>query len=203
MNKKLKIFILLIVILTVLCIIFFVYKNNHTKKKTQEAKVVDSIKGYGYKLHDNDSKLYKEIFEELKKNLENEKIDEEKYAESISKLFIIDFFTLENKRTNDDIGGIDFVHKDALENFKLKAKDTMYKYIESNVYGDRKQELPEVNKINEVKLETTKVSYKNIKDSKAYKVHITFDYKKDLGYVKEKNIVLVHEDKILSIIEMK
>ena len=90
MNKKLKIFILLIVILTVLCIIFFVYKNNHTKKKTQEAKVVDSIKGYGYKLHDNDSKLYKEIFEELKKNLDNEKIDEEKYAESISKLFIID-----------------------------------------------------------------------------------------------------------------
>lgn len=181
----------------------WLFIGNNTTKKVVKVKVLDSIEGYNYKLHDNDTKLYKECFSELKEVLESSSIDEEKYVTLLSKMFVLDFFTLDNKVTNDDVGGVDFVHKDAVDNFKLKAKDTLYKYVESNVYGDRKQELPVVSKITDVKVEKMTVSFKDINDSKAYKVRVNFDYEKDLGYTKEKTLIFVHEDKVLSLIEMK
>lgn len=202
MKKGAKI-IIVVVILALIGVGIGVFIGNNKKKKVVEAKVVDSIEGYGYKLHDNDTKLYEDLFSELKLVLETSTIDEEKYVEIISKMFIVDFFTLDNKITNDDIGGVDFVHKDALENFKVKAKDTIYKYVESDVYGDREQELPVVSEIKDINVSNMEVSYKDINDSKSYKVVISFDYEKDLGYVKEKTLIFVHEDKVLSLIEMK
>lgn len=203
MKRKFKWAVVVCILLIAIGFIAWKFIGSNSKKKVVETKVVDSIEGYSYKLQDNDSKLYKEYFDELKKLLESSNVDEEKYAEIISKMFIIDFFTLDNKVTSDDIGGVEFVHKDALENFKLKAKDTIYKYIESNVYGDRKQDLPTVSKITDIKVENTTVSYNNINDTKAYKVSISFDYEKDLGYTKEKTLIFVHEGKVLSLIEMK
>lgn len=203
MKRITKVLIVLLVLaLLGVGVYFFVFKNKDNKK-VEEAKVVNTISGYDYKLYDNASKLYKDNFAELKKVLESENIDEEEYVKLISTLFVADFFTLDNKVTNDDIGGVSFVHKDAIDNFKLKAKDTVYKYIESNIYGDRKQELPIVDKITNLKVEKTTVSYKTINDQKAYKVNISWEYKKDLGYIKEKTLIFVHEDKVLSLIEMK
>lgn len=202
MKKGVKL-VILVVILALIGVGIGVVVGNGKKKKVVEAKVVDSIEGYNYKLHDNDTDLYKKFFGELKKTLENDKVDEEEYVTIISKMFIADFFTLNNKITNDDIGGVDFVHQDALENFKVKAKDTVYKYVESNVYGNRDQELPVVSEIKDVSVSNTTISYKDINDSKAYKVVISFDYEKDLGYVKEKTLLFVHEDKVLSLIEIK
>lgn len=202
MKKGVKILIIIIL----LCLVglgIWLFLGNDNSKKVVKVKVLDSIDGYSYKLHDNDTKLYKESFSELKKVLESSVIDEEKYVSLLAKMFVIDFFTLDNKVTNDDIGGVDFVHKEALDNFKLKAKDTLYRYVESNVYGDRKQQLPVVSKINDVKVETMVVSFEDINDKKAYKVSVSFDYEKDLGYTKSKTLVFVHEDKVLSLIEMK
>lgn len=201
--KKFLVFLIIMIILVGSLIGVILYLDYGSKKKVTEAKVVDSIEGYDYKLSDKDSNLYKENFKELKKILEKETVDEEEYVKQIAKLFIIDFFTLNNKVTNKDIGGVEFVHKEAVENFKLKAEDTVYKYIESNIYGDRKQSLPEVNSIDSVNLETMNVVYKDINDSKAYKVVVKFSYKEDLGYTKQKLMVFVHEDKVLSLIEMK
>lgn len=201
--KKIFKVLLVLVILIIIGIGAYYFLNKGTKKKATEVKVVDKIDGYNYTLSDNATDLYKTNFKELKKVLESKNIDEEKYANLVAKMFVIDFFTLDNKLTNDNIGGVEFIHKQALENFKVKAKDTIYKYLESNIYGDRKQKLPEVSKIEDIKVTNTEVSYKDIKDSKAYKIEISFDYKKDLGYPKKKSLILVHEDKLLSIIEMK
>lgn len=202
MKKSFKVLIVVILVGLIIGGVWL-FLGRNTTKQVVKVKVVDSIEGYSYKLHDNDTEVYKKNYSELKKVLENSTVDEEQYVTLISKLFIIDFFTLDNKITNDDIGGVDFVHKDALDNFKVKAKDTLYKYVESNVYGDRKQNLPVVSDISDVKVENMVVSFKDINDSKAYKVKISFDYKKDLGYTKEKTLIFVHENKVLSLIEMK
>ena len=201
--KKVLFWLFMIIVFAGIIFGVLFFLNYGSKKKVNEAKVVDSIRGYDYKLSDKDTSIYKENFKELKKILESETIDEEKYVKQLAKLFIIDFFTLDNKVTNKDIGGLEFVHKDAVENFKIKAEDTLYKYVESNIYGDRKQNLPEVNSIDSIKVETMKVVYKDINDPKAYKVTVNFSYKKDLGYTKQKLMVFVHEDKVLSLIEMK
>ena len=121
----------------------------------------------------------------------------------ISKLFILDFYTLADKITKNDIGGTMFVHTTCKDNFILKAKDTIYKYIENNIYGDRTQKLPTV-----MTLEVTNVISKpftyltNKKDNNAYEVTLVWTYDEDMGYQTETKIILVHEGKKLSIVQM-
>jgi len=132
--------------------------------------------------------------------LQEDKIDYEEYAELVSKLYVADFYNLENKITKNDVGGTQFIHSSAVDNFLVKAKDTMYKNIESNVYGDRKQELPVVSEIDVDEVDEIKFKLNN-ETADAYKVTLSWEYQKDLGYDSEKEIILVKEDKKLSIVE--
>ena len=98
------------------------------------------------------------MFFKLKEQLSQDQINEEQYAKLVAQLFVADFYTINNKISNDDIGGIQFVHPDIRANFILKAKDTIYKYVKNNIYGNRHQELPIVTN---VKIENiTKENYK-------------------------------------------
>ena len=201
MNKKTGVILLIILILTGV-LGYYTYTNFFVKKTKEEVKEVSKIDNYGYTLYDNQSKEYKKLFEELNTVLLKEEIDYNKYVELISKMFIIDFYTLDNKLTNLNIGGVDFVHSSIVSNFKEKAKDTMYKYVESNVYGDRKQELPVVSSVNVDDITQKSFKYgKNI-DSKAYYVKVSWRYKKDLGYETSKTLVFGHEDKKLALLQM-
>ena len=201
MNKKTGVILLIILILTGV-LGYYTYTNFFVKETKEEVKEVSKIDNYGYTLYDNQSKEYKKMFEELNTVLLKEEIDYNKYVELISKMFIIDFYTLDNKLTNLNIGGVDFVHSSIVSNFKEKAKDTMYKYVESNVYGDRKQELPVVSSVNVDDITPTSFKYgKNI-DSKAYYVKASWSYKKDLGYETSKTLVFGHEDKKLALLQM-
>jgi len=134
------------------------------------------------------------------KELNKEEIDYEKYAELISKLYIADFYNLENKITKNDVGGLQFIHSLAQENFLLKAKDTLYKNIQSNIYGDRNQELPVVK---DISLDSIKEGSFKINDEEldSYIVTLKWTYEKDLDYDNSKEIILVKEDKKLSIVE--
>lgn len=201
MQKK-RITIVIIVIL-LLIIAYFTYINitSRTEKKHKEVQV-DNIEKYNYTLYDDQSDIYKDLFVQLKNVLNQEEIIEEEYVTIISQMFIIDFFTLNDKITNNDIGGCDFVHQDILDNFKLKANDTMYKYLESNIYGDRKQKLPIVSKITEVNVSSQSFKYNKSEDKNAYKVIIKWEYQKDLGYQKEAYLIFVHDDIKLSLVEM-
>jgi hypothetical protein len=110
---------------------------------------------------------------------------------------------LSNKVTNTNIGGVEFVHKEALETFKLAASDTMYKYIESNVYGERKQELPEVKEVTIANVLNQKFESEKVNDDLAYNVTLNIVYQKDLGYPKEVNLTLVHLENKLYVVQVK
>ena len=203
MKKGVKraLIIILILILAVL-IGMYLYKNFSGKKPVNtKVKVIDEISEYGYKLEENETKLYKDLFKELSEVLSKEEVDKKKYAELLAKLYIADFYNLDNKVTKNDVGALQFIHKDAVENFTLKAKDTMYKNIESNIYGDRKQELPIVKSIGEASVEESKFTL-NKESVTSYVVTINWKYEKDLGYDYEKKITIISEDdKKLGIVE--
>lgn len=204
MKKGVKrlIIILLIIIIFALCIIYLI--NNFTIKKpvNTEAKVVDQIDDYGYVLEDNETKLYEKLFKKLTTVLSEEEIDYKEYASLISQLYIADFYNLDNKITKNDVGGVQFVHSDAQENFLVKAKDTLYKNVKSNIYGDRKQELPIVTSIEEKSVEQTTYELNN-EEVDAYEVTLNWQYEKDLGYDDEKTIILIKDDNKLGIVETK
>ena len=204
LKKRAKILIFLITIIVIGIIVFLVYKNFFGKNETEGAKVINSIEDYGYTLKDNKNEKYKSMFEELKKVLEKDKVDYDKYAETISKMFIYDFFSLDDKMAKNDIGGVDFIHPDALSNFLENAESTYYKYVESNIYGNRNQKLPMVDevKVGEIKTTEFAVGDKNIDDAYEIEVEWTYTEEEFNDYQSSGKLIIVKDGKKLQIVEL-
>ena len=177
--KKKAIILVLIPLILIIAIIIVNVKNMLAKPLTVE--VVSNIDEYNYYLENTDSRIYKKYYKELEKELEDQKVDEENYVSLLAKLFTIDFYTLSNKMTNQDIGGIQFVHESQKESFKNEATNNIYKYVKSNLTGKRKQELPEVKNatVEEVKQLSYENEDANLEDSSAYQTKVKLEYVKD------------------------
>ncbi len=196
-NKKVLALLILIGVILFGYLIFRV-RNDFFKK--QDKTVVDSIGLYGYTLEKTDTKLYENYFKELSKILNEKTIDYEKYAEYLSKLFIVDTFTLNNKLASTDIGGTEFIHPDLKENFKENMGNNMYRNIEVNLDGKRQQELPIVKDVTIDTIKEDKAKY-NGKEYDGYIIKANIEYEKDLGYQTEIELTLIKDDKILYIIK--
>lgn len=212
--SKAKRVVLIIIIILVLAIggllAFKYFHKEETVKKT--ANTVDSIKGFDYKLEDRDTKIYKEEFKKLKENLESKEIDYEEYAKSIAKMYIIDLYTMKNKVNKYDIGGAEFIHSKALENYKLNVEDSLYKYLDDNSYDDREQELPEVSEISIDNIEESTYTITCLEDDEedcedqeleAYEITLSWKYVEDLEYDDTAGIIIVKDGNKLAIVEQK
>lgn len=200
--KKKQIFFLrrLLLVLGIVVVGVFVYQKFF---KTQEIRVVSKIDGYSYVLESNQTKIFKKYYKELKKELEDQHIDEENYARLVSQLFIIDFYTLSNKVTNQDVGGVQFLHSSIQDNFKMKATDTMYKYVKNNIYGNRRQQLPTVKDVKIEEIKEISYDYLDQKKVPAYQVKVNIQYKKNLGYDTTRTLILLHEEQKLVVAEIQ
>lgn len=208
MKLKKKVKKTLLIVLVVLALAggsFFIYKNLTPTTKPKEVKVLKSIKDYGYDLKDNKSKEYKTKFDELIKILTADEVVEDSYAEKITEMFILDFYTLEDKTAKTDIGGVDFVHPTILSNFLENAENTYYKYLESNVYNTRKQKLPKVDAITINAKETISYAYNDTVDEKAIRVNASWTYTDEdfSDYQKQASLTFVHDGKKLYLVELK
>lgn len=203
LNKnKLFYFVMISLILIVIIVIGvkftfeFLVKDD---KNVVTKKELDSLELYGYTLDDYDSALYKEYFNDLKSTLNSEEVNYEDYAKEIVKLFVSDFYTLDNKLTSSDIGGVEFIPSDMVENFKMHAGDTMYNHVKTNIYGDRVQELPIVKKVDVTNIESITYTYKD-KEYSGYKVSASWEYQEDLGYKNSEVFTLIKDNNKLYIV---
>lgn len=203
MKKKPIIIVCLLLLIIIAAIVYFVFFTKEEKETIKEVKNVDTIEGYDYTLSENATKYYKKLFEELKDTLSSDEIDEETYASLVTKLFVADFFNLDNKITKSDIGGLQFVYKDFREDFTKLAETSMYKHVESNVYGERNQELPVVTSVAAEKQDNTTFKYGDSSDENAYVYEFTITYEEDLGYQTTGTLTLIHNDKKLEVAAME
>ncbi len=205
LKKKVKRVLLVLFIILIGVAGYFIYQQFNTKEEVKETKVINEIEKYGYKLKENKPTTYKEMFKELKKILSESEVDEEKYVRKISEMFIYDFYSLKDKTAKTDIGGVDFVYELIRENFLQNAQDTYYKYIENNIYNNRKQSLPVVTNIEIENVEQKEYEYGEEKDDKAYFVKVNWSYTDDAfsSYQKEAELVFIHDDIKLSLVELQ
>lgn len=190
-NKIKKIIRIIMLVVVALIAIYAIFVAIPSKKNKDEG--IENINNK-YILYKRDSSLYKENFEKLRTILETSPVDNKEYAETIVKLFVIDFYTLDNKNDNTDIGGLQYVHSNLKDNLVLNASSTMYKYIKTT------KELPKVKSITSVV--TRETTYKiNDKDYSAYAITINWEYDKDLGYEKQGTFIVVNDNENLSIVE--
>ena len=212
-KKSIMPFIIFLLVLVIVLVTFLIIKNAPKKdnKTSTKHEKIDKIENYDYNLYKNNTSLYKKYFEELKEVLNKEEIDEEEYAKLIARLFVIDFYSLDTHITNQDVGGLDYVYSPIRDNFALKATDTIYKYVKSNVYGDRKQKLPVVKEITKTDIVSKRYTYTStdktidINDNNAYFVAISWTYEDNSGkYQTSATITIIHEkDDLLSIVSVE
>jgi hypothetical protein len=204
-KKAKRIIIILLVIIVILLGVLFISDKFSNKGKVKETKIVNKIDEYGYNLKDTKTKRYHKMFDELKKILSAKEVDEEAYVKKISEMFVYDFYSLDDKTAKTDIGGVDFVYKDALANFLLKAEDTYYKYVESNIYGDRNQSLPTVNEIEIKNVSQEAFAYGDKTDDKAYIVEVEWDYtESDFSkYQTSAKLIFIHDENKLCLVELQ
>lgn len=206
LKKKAKKVLIIVLILALIAVAgIFVYKSFFAKEAIKEAKVLKEIKEYGYVLKDNKSKKYQDLFKDLVKVLEKEEVDYEEYSSKLTEMFIVDFYSLEDKSAKTDVGGVDIVHPDVLSNFLENAENTYYKYVESNIYNNRNQSLPEVDTVTVESVEKTVYAYNNVTDDEAYVVKVKWNYTDEefSSYQQEAQLVFVHVDKKLYLVELK
>ena len=192
-QKAIGFMMLLLVISMVVYVVLILLPNKKTNMSPD-----DTIK-FGYTSYKRDTKLYKDTFDSLGKVLDKEPIDYEEYAKYLSELFIIDFYTLDNKNDKNDIGGIQFIYDDLKDNFILNASDTVYKYIK-NITSSKNRQLPVVSKINVSDISENTYKIENTEYS-SYIVTLDWSYEKDYGYETSTKITLIKKDNKLFIVE--
>lgn len=195
-KSKLKIFfIVLLIILILVGGAFLVWKLVFDKEETGTAvkvKELDNLSDYSYVLTDRDSEYYKSEFEVLKDIVNVNDVDEEAYAIQVARMFIIDLYTMNTKVNKYDIGGIEFIHKDAKDAYEKKVMDTLYSQMLDDTYGDRKQVLPEVNSLETVS--TEQITYSVLgTDQTCYLSKFNVGYVTDLKYDIKQSVVVCQE----------
>ncbi len=206
-NKKKFIIALIVIIIIGISIgiyyIFF-HKTPQIEAPVQEVKVMNEIEGYGYKLDDRDTELFKTKFNELKELLENnEEIDKEKYASLLSQMFIIDLYTINNKNSKYDIGGLEFLYNEAQESFKSVIMDTIYKTVVNNLDKKRDQELPEVSEITVKEITPSTYKFPDESEKNSYIVKLEWDYVENLGYDTYADVELIENDNKLEVVSLR
>ena len=209
MKRKYKIIFTLIVLVILAIVGFLVYTKCFQKEKevdnpiTNVAKVTNQIEGYNYTLDDRDTELFATRFKELKELLESNEEPTEKfmedYAKYIAELFIIDLYTIDNKVSKYDIGGLEYLYENSINSFRAKVLDTIYKTVEDDSYKTRTQTLPIVKDITVNNIEQTTYQMEQVEYS-AYDVSLSWKYETDLGYDNMGIIKMIEKEEKLYIV---
>lgn len=192
-KKQIKKSVLMIIILTILISIglYFLLFSKSIGGLLVRSK--DKTSKFDYTLDKDNTNLMKENFKELKDILANDNINYEDYAKTLAKLFIIDLYTIDNKKSMYDVGSLEYVYDK--ENFKTRCQNTLYKGL--NDKSTRKNnEYPIVESINIDSFENGEFTYNDNK-YESYEITLSWDYKKDLGYDKKGKVTIIKiEDKL-------
>ena len=184
-----SILLLLIITAVVVWLLFF---NKEEPKKVVEVKELDNLGEYSYVLTDRDTEFYKSEFEILKEIVNVEKVDEEKYATQVARMFTIDLYTMSTKVNKNDIGGIEYIHKDGKDSFSKKVMYTLYDQMLDDTFGDRNQVLPEVNSLETIS--TEKMNYSVLgNEQSCYLTKLKIGYVTDLKYDNSLSVVVCQE----------
>lgn len=195
MKKKYKVLLIIILLLILMVIGCFVYKQFFYKQEIPSEnppiQITNQIDEFGYTLEDRDTSLFKEKFESLKTLLNKEEYDKKEYITLISELFIIDLYTINNKISKYDVGGLEYVYTDAVSSLKSVVQNSIYKNVENNIDGTRSQSLPEVSSISVTSVTDYTYTMPDKSKVEGYKVVLSWSYVNSLGYDTEGTLLLI------------
>ncbi len=206
MKKKKVVVLVIVLILIVGALIgsyFIFFKKDEVVSTVPDVKVTNEISSYGYTLDDRDTELFKEKFNELKELLADENFDVEDYVSLVSQLFIIDLYTIDNKISKYDVGGLEYVYEPARDSFKSVAMDSIYKTVTNNIDEKREQSLPVVDSVtvNDISTGSYELPDSTVTDS--YVVNLSWTYENKLGYDNEGVLELIKNENKYDVVKFE
>lgn len=183
----------LFIVLTLLIIVLAALEARSFITSTSNTKIVSDTKEIGpYKVSINQNDLEKEIEKDLKEALESKNSND--ILKGVSRYFVADYFSLNDKESINDIGGIGFVLKNNRSEFKTNAINSYYGDLPAfqEVYGA--ENLPEVSEVTSKKPQKHSLKSLNIKKNKNFKpvsahsVNVSWKYQEN-EVLETKNIV--------------
>lgn len=129
--------------------------GNSTTKKSTIAINKNSVYSQPKKPTDLQAKLYNKLTSALKSN------SEKKIAQLVAENFCADFFTLKNKSSGSNVGGLTYIPDSYRENFKNYAMNWVYANYQLIVDDKGKSSLPVVKSIKIVSTTTDTIDYVN------------------------------------------
>ena len=193
--KIIRNIVLILLGLTIVALVVYWFNFRKVEVKKEE-KILDNIKKFGYTLSDRKNDYYKSEFQNLKKALDRDTVDYDLYAESLTKLFISDLFTINDKVSTGDVGGAQLVYEPYKSAFISYAKDSLYSGVLNNADGKRNQALPTVKNVEITNKTQDKFKYAGT-DYDSYVLTGTIEYTEDMGYQSEFKLTLIKvEDKL-------
>ena len=204
MRKKYKILMIVIISIAVILGGLLIYQKFFYKEPVETpvntVTVTNTIEEYGYTLEDRDTALFEEKFHELETLLNQEGFDQEEYVSLVSQLFIIDFYTIDNKISRYDIGGLEYVYTDAVASLKSVAQNSIYKTVENNLDDTRTQQLPEVASITVDSISDYEYIMPDESTVSGYRVALSWTYTENLGYDTEGVLVLIPDGNKMGVV---
>lgn len=198
------IFVMIVVIVVSLIGIgsYYILLNNDNKETKENNKSIDEITAYNLRLNENDSEEFKSEFNNLKGILSSSEANQDDYALSVAKLFVIDLYTMDSKTNKYDVGGSELVLPSFKENYMLNVTNTLYNYLNDNTDGKRNQNLPHVSKVDVIKSDTKEYTISGDNTPyNAYVFNMKITYKYDLGYDSEVEVIVVKKDNFMYVVE--
>lgn len=119
------------------------------------------------------TKYIAETYDALSASLEQ---DDRAQAEAAARYFLADFFTLSNKDSENDIGGLDLIPSSSAEDFKEYAAYYYYNNLPEIMAHDGKSALPSVTGVTLSEPEETTVEYMD-EEYPGYTFDVTLAYK--------------------------
>ena len=133
--------------------------NQPQTSKPNEEKVVELIPNDKYEEPLQSYSEMNEAYNDLTKAIQNE--DGQQEAEAVARSFAFDFFTLANKKSSEDVGGLQFIPSVNIRAYQEYAKSYYYSNygVIVNEYG--KDSLPKVIKAEVIQSEPATYTYYN------------------------------------------
>ncbi len=154
------------------CLLLTGCNSQKEETKTEEEKIEISENAV-YLAPKEPTEYMKTAYDEVSKALQ--KSDEEAEAQALAKLFVADFFTLSNKDSETDIGGLDYIPSGVYEDMEMYARFYFYNNYSMIVSELGKDQLPTVTDVTIKDTEPADIVYDGQSYS-GYKVSVEIAY---------------------------
>lgn len=205
MNKKKKFAALFSLLIAFAIISFGGYQISKANSNQKQVGTVGSeSNNNSFSIRNNATDYQNEIYESLNQAIKDK--NDEKITALIAQNFVADFFTWTNKVRLNDVGGLQFIHEDAVNSVSHAAQDGIYNDMHTYLFEGKGDQTLEVDSSTAV---AKKAEFKyNDEIVDAYSVDVTWTYKESTAlntalYQNEATVVLIQDsDGLYSIVEV-